>query len=36
MKKEFNRTPIILNKNAVALIQIFDRYDELEDIWCND
>lgn len=34
--KEINRTPIILSKNTVALIQIFTRNDELEDTWSTD
>jgi hypothetical protein len=29
---EIRREPIILDKNTVALIHIFDRYDELEDV----
>lgn len=27
------RRPIILNSNTVALIQIFTKYDDIDDIW---
>lgn len=30
------RKPIYLNKNAVALITVFTRYDNLEDMWVTD
>jgi len=30
------RTPILLNKNTVALIHVFHRHDHLEDIWIFD
>lgn len=36
MKKEYERTPIILNGNAVAVIHIFQRPDKLEDLWVYD
>ena len=32
----YNRTPILLNHNAIALIHIFTKYDELEDMWLTD
>jgi len=28
--------PIYLNKNAVALITVFTRYDNIEDMWITD
>ena len=30
------RKPIYLNKNAVALITIYTRHDNLEDMWIAD
>lgn len=30
------RKPIYLHKNAVALITIFKRYDNIEDLWITD
>lgn len=41
MKKQNNteykrRTPIVLNKNAVALIHIFSKHDRLDDMWIID
>jgi len=34
--KEIRRAPIVLNKNTVALIHIFEKYDDLEDMWMHD
>lgn len=31
-KVKIRREPILLDKNTVALIHIFERYDELEDV----
>jgi hypothetical protein len=31
--KKLEREPIVLGKNTVALIQIFKKTDELEDLW---
>jgi len=31
-----DRKPIYLNKNAVALITVFTRYDNIEDVWITD
>ncbi len=30
------RVPILLSKNAIALIQIFTKFDNLEDSWIID
>lgn len=30
------REPIILDKNIVALIHIFERHDDLEDVWMRE
>lgn len=35
-EKPIRREPIILDKNTVALIHIFDRYDDIEDIFYLD
>jgi len=31
-----SRKPIYLDKNAVALITIYTRYDHIEDMWVTD
>ena len=36
MKKQIRRTPIVLNKNTVALLHIFTRHDSMDDIWMHD
>jgi len=28
--------PIVLNKNTIALIHIFTKYDDIEDLWIWD
>jgi hypothetical protein len=33
IKRPIRREPIVLDKNAVALIHIFERYDELDDMF---
>lgn len=34
--KKQKRTPIVLNKNSVALLHIFTRNDLLDDMWTID
>ena len=34
--KYHKRIPIVMSKNSVALIHIFERHDHLEDIWMMD
>ena len=31
-----SRKPIYLDKNAVALITVYTRYDNIEDMWVTD
>lgn len=33
---KYKRKPIVLSPHAIALIQIFDRNDYLEDVWTTD
>ena len=35
-EKKIIRTPIYINKNAVAVIHIFTKNDEMRDIWMSD
>lgn len=35
-KKSIRREPIILDKNTMAVIHIFHKYDDIEDIWMQD
>jgi hypothetical protein len=35
-KKPIKRMPIILGKNTVALLHIFEKYDDLEDMWMSE
>jgi hypothetical protein len=35
-EKKIRRAPIIINKNAVALIHIFEKYDDFDDMWMSD
>jgi hypothetical protein len=34
--KNYERHPIVLNKNTVMLIELFERYDRIEDFWKHD
>lgn len=33
---EYKRTPIIINKNAIALIHLFTKFDSLDDCYLHD
>lgn len=36
MKKQVRRTPIVLNKNTIAMLHIFTKLDNLEDMFFQD
>jgi len=35
-KKKIRRTPIVLSKNTIAMIHIFEKYDDMDDLWMYD